>query len=132
MPDVFRLIDLERIDKSFGVVEPDMAAEPTLGIFDFRQKQQRFHRLQDAGIQQAKGSRRAADQQIKIAHAGGVLGGDLVGIGWPARVGEVKLDTGIAFGKYFADRFAQLRARRKRRDELAFLPGGFDGFFPFR
>ena len=35
MPDIFRLVDLKRINESFGVVEPDMAAEPALGIFDF-------------------------------------------------------------------------------------------------
>ena len=85
-----------------------------------------------SGVKQIERRRRAADQQIKIAHAGGVLGGDLTCIGRSARVGQIELDAGKAFGKYFADRFAQLGAGGDRRDELAFLLGGFNGFFPFR
>ena len=62
MPDVFRLVDLKGVDIFLGVVEPDMAAEPALGIFDFGQNQQRLGRLENSGIEQVERCRRAADQ----------------------------------------------------------------------
>jgi hypothetical protein len=46
--------------------------------------------------------------------------------------GYFEFDAEKAFGKYFADRFAQFGAGGNRRDEPAFLLGGFECFLPFR
>ena len=79
-----------------------------------------------------KGVKRAADQYVEVAHAGGMFGGDLAGVGRTAAGGELDVDGGITLAECIVQCFAQLGARGNAGDDFAFLLGGFDGLVPFR
>ena len=107
MPKIFRLVGLKGIEKPFGVVRPDMAAVPALGLFDFRQDQQRLDGFQDAGVQEAQRRQAAADQNIVVAHAGGMFRSDLAGVGRTARRADFDLHAGKTLGESFFETFSQ-------------------------
>src|SRR5439155_19925177 len=70
-PKTNRLIGVESVDETFGVIDPDVAAPPLLRILDLGQNQERSKRLQNILRQETADNRLgSADVQIEILSAG--------------------------------------------------------------
>src|SRR5215471_1377175 len=131
VPDVFSLISLRRINVALGVVDPDMAAPPVFGVFDFWKNQRRLEGLQETiGQEPADHRFTASHVEVETADAGHYLllyfsndggrsAGDQVGLD-----AEAVLDISL-------DVLSQLSAGGNGHDNLPFLLGGFNDSVPF-
>src|SRR5581483_3564814 len=129
-PQAHRLVGDEVVDKAPGVIDVDVPAPPVFGVAHFGQNQKRLHRLQNIFRQEpGDDGFRAADVQVEILRAALGFAHHALDNRAAARRHELGGDA-VAPAEGDLHGFAQFRARRNRRDDFAFLPGGFDDPVP--